>query len=316
MLIRIACENDIKDWNGFNSKIDYGCDTFDFGSHDFYYQFKDHLDRNEIIVANNRMSNELTGIICYSKEENSILFLSVNMRHREKGIEQKLLLCAIRQLDFSRDISVIVNCNDSSNFDNVIKFYSKFEFIVKERKTNSDGNISQLVKRATNGNKGKSFHYDYDRYEELSKIENCPPCTHEFMVLEGSKRIADFEYSYVDVCRIADGSLFGKCSIIPKTHVIHFEDMSNADMIGFMSDLQKLGKALKKITGAVKINYEMHSNTLPHLHVHVFPRYLDDEFASLPIDFRVKDPNPYESDEEFEWFIDNMRNELGMKHLK
>jgi len=310
MLIRIAQDNDIKDWHGFDSKIDYGCDRFDFESQDFYSHFKGHIDRKEVIVAINRMNNELVGIICYSKLENSILLLSVDMRHCGKGIEQKLMLCAIRQLDFSKDISVLIKCNCTSKFDDAIDFYSEFDFIIKDREANSDSNMSRLVKRVTNVKKGKSFHYDYDRYEKLSNIENCPPCTHDFMVLEGSERIAEFEYSYIDVCRVADGGLFGKCNIIPKTHVIRFEDMSNADMTGFMSDLQKLGKALKKVTGAVKINYEMHSNTLPHLHAHVFPRYLDDEFVSLPIDFRIKEPDPYESDEEFQWFVDTMRQEL------
>lgn len=36
----------------------------------------------------------------------------------------------------------------------------------------------------------------------------------------------------------------------------------------------------------IKINYEIHGNTLPHLHVHVFPRYAGDPFEGRPIDPR------------------------------
>jgi diadenosine tetraphosphate (Ap4A) HIT family hydrolase len=34
----------------------------------------------------------------------------------------------------------------------------------------------------------------------------------------------------------------------------------------------------------VKLNLEIHGNTLPHLHVHVFPRYIGDRFERGPID--------------------------------
>jgi diadenosine tetraphosphate (Ap4A) HIT family hydrolase len=70
------------------------------------------------------------------------------------------------------------------------------------------------------------------------------------------------------------------------------------------------GKALRKVTGAEKINYELHSNSGAHLHIHLFPRYLDDEFPSAPIDYRLTEPAPYESYDEYLWFIEQMRKEL------
>lgn len=81
-------------------------------------------------------------------------------------------------------------------------------------------------------------------------------------------------------------------------------------MVGFMSDVQKVGKALHKITGAIKINYEIHSNSGPHIHCHLFPRYLDDDFPAALIDYRISEPSPYESEEELNWFVDKMRKEL------
>ena len=82
------------------------------------------------------------------------------------------------------------------------------------------------------------------------------------------------------------------------------------EMAGFMREVQIVGKALHKITGAVKINYEMHANSGPHIHIHLFPRYLDDDFPSAPIDYRITEPAPYESYEEYLWFVDQMRKEL------
>ena len=43
---------------------------------------------------------------------------------------------------------------------------------------------------------------------------------------------------------------------------------------------------------------------------HLFPRYLDDDFPSAPIVYRICEPAPYESVNEYLWFIDRMRVEL------
>ena len=81
-------------------------------------------------------------------------------------------------------------------------------------------------------------------------------------------------------------------------------------MAGFMGEVQRVGAALRKVTGAVKINYEMPANTGAHLHIHLFPRYLDDDHPSAPIDYRQNEPAPYEDYDEYLWFIERMREEL------
>jgi len=39
--------------------------------------------------------------------------------------------------------------------------------------------------------------------------------------------------------------------------------------------------------------------------------YLDDDFPSTPIDYRVTEPSPYESEAEYRWFIERMRATLA-----
>jgi diadenosine tetraphosphate (Ap4A) HIT family hydrolase len=53
-----------------------------------------------------------------------------------------------------------------------------------------------------------------------------------------------------------------------------------------MRDIQKVSKALSVVTAAVKLNYEIHGNTLPHLHMHFFPRYPGDPFEGRAIEPR------------------------------
>jgi diadenosine tetraphosphate (Ap4A) HIT family hydrolase len=80
-------------------------------------------------------------------------------------------------------------------------------------------------------------------------------------------------------------------------------------LLGFMKEVQVAARALKEITGAFKINYEVHGNTVPHLHLHLFPRYVDDPFASVPIDTNRVEPPVY-ADGEFETFVIRMQEKL------
>lgn len=94
-----------------------------------------------------------------------------------------------------------------------------------------------------------------------------------------------------------------------KIHVIELYELTDNELLGIMKDVALCAKALKKVTNAVKINYEIHGNTAPHLHVHLYPRYMDDPFPGQPIDYRKKRLDIYEEGE-FELFVENMRKEL------
>lgn len=158
---------------------------------------------------------------------------------------------------------------------------------------------------------GRSFHYDYKRFYKRMKKENCPTCNSEPMP-PGMEEFASFPNSWVIAEPKAQGKLFGKCVVGSTYHNVHFYDMPEEEMIAFMKDVQKVAKALHKVTGAVKINYEIHGNSGPHLHCHLFPRYLDDDFPSAAINYHLTEPSPYEDEEEYRWFINEMRKELGL----
>jgi len=157
--------------------------------------------------------------------------------------------------------------------------------------------------------KGHSFHYRFPMYDKESQQEHCPCCNNEPQP-EGLMDIAELEFSYLTAERIAQGRLFGKCHVLCKSHYVHLYDMPEDILKGFMGDLQLAAKVLQEVTGAVKINYEIHGNTGPHLHCHLFPRYLDDDFPGMGIDVKLTEPSPYESDEEFEWFFKTMQEKI------
>jgi len=158
--------------------------------------------------------------------------------------------------------------------------------------------------------RGGSFHYRYLEFMKASQKENCPVCSN-MPAPEGHVDIEINDKVWICGEYPGQGRLFGKMYVMPRKHFFHFEDMPHDDMVAFMGEVQRVGAALRKVTDAVKINYEMHSNSGAHLHIHLFPRYLDNDFPSAPINYHLREPAPYESYDEFLWFIQQMRKELS-----
>ncbi len=72
----------------------------------------------------------------------------------------------------------------------------------------------------------------------------------------------------------------------------------------------KVSAAIAAIVHPVKMNYEIHGNTAPHLHVHFFPRQIGDQFEGRPIDPRGA-PRPAYAPGEFERFRERLRAALA-----
>ena len=105
----------------------------------------------------------------------------------------------------------------------------------------------------------------------------------------------------------------GYVCLVSRTHAIELHDLSQEVASGFMRDAQKVSKALSAATGAVKLNYEIHGNSLPHLHMHFFPRYRGDRFEGKPIDPKTV-LGPVYSEGEFHRIRDAFVLSLGVSH--
>jgi diadenosine tetraphosphate (Ap4A) HIT family hydrolase len=88
--------------------------------------------------------------------------------------------------------------------------------------------------------------------------------------------IAALETSWVTMQELAP--VRGYVCLVSRTHAVELHDLPSGLAAGFMRDAQRVSKSLGAATGAVKLNYEIHGNSLPHLHMHFFPRYRGDRF--------------------------------------
>ncbi|GMU68229.1 MAG: hypothetical protein KF790_11755 [Steroidobacteraceae bacterium] len=89
------------------------------------------------------------------------------------------------------------------------------------------------------------------------------------------------------LARLASGwALFGEHQfvrgyllLLPDPVVPHLNALDAAGRVQFLADMVRLGDALLRVTGAVRINYAIFGNLEPALHAHVIPRYADEPEA-------------------------------------
>lgn len=312
MLIRWATEKDLPAWHMLATEVspifqhpaDMGIDP------QFISYTRSAVEKYAVLTAVDYMSGANMGFIGFSRTKNSVSWFAVSERYRGKEVGGRLLKTALRQLDTHRDITVITFQNDYLPGMSARAVYEKFGFMENRIFIHDGLPRCEMVRSASEEQRGGSFHYRYPEFINAAQKEHCPVCNHE-PAPDGQ---SDIEINdMVSVCGEypGQGRLFGKMYIMPREHAFHFEDIPDGDMTNFMREVQRVGRALRKITGAEKINYEIHANSGAHLHIHLFPRYLDDDFPSAPIDYRLNDPAPYESYEEYLWFIEQMRTELS-----
>lgn len=94
--------------------------------------------------------------------------------------------------------------------------------------------------------------------------------------------IAESAYTWVSAPPAAP--LPGYVCVVSKTHVTEPFDLPPDQQAAFWLDVCRTARAVRDAVAAHKINYEIHGNTIKHLHLHVFPRYPGDPFTGGPID--------------------------------
>ena len=67
----------------------------------------------------------------------------------------------------------------------------------------------------------------------------------------------------------------GRCVVAYRGHVNELFELPEAELALFTRDVARAARAIKTAFGAAKINYGAYSDKLPHLHMHLVPKYRD-----------------------------------------
>ena len=117
-----------------------------------------------------------------------------------------------------------------------------------------------------------------ERWEAAKLPQACPICT------RGEPLGVIAEYDTVWVTAGRDAPLPAYSCVVAKEHVVEPFDLPPVALEGFWREAMLVARLLAEFAQPTKMNYEIHGNTIPHLHLHLFPRYAGDPYVGGPID--------------------------------
>jgi ATP adenylyltransferase len=102
----------------------------------------------------------------------------------------------------------------------------------------------------------------------------------------------------------------GRCVVAYRDHVNELFELPDSDLALFTKDVARAARAMKTAFNPAKINYGAFSDKLPHLHVHLVPKYVDGPswgttFTMMP------EPKQLLTDEAYAGLIAQIKAALG-----
>lgn len=101
--------------------------------------------------------------------------------------------------------------------------------------------------------------------------QDCPLCADPS---KGMELVADLTMTRAYLQKSA--SFRGYCILVLKRHAVELDDLSPEERSALMEDVARVGHAIRRVCQPTKLNYEILGNVVPHIHVHVIPRYTTD----------------------------------------
>lgn len=120
---------------------------------------------------------------------------------------------------------------------------------------------------------------DAHEWQALRDGSLCPICSDD----GPTDILAELETTWVTAPQLIP--LPGYLCVVSKRHVVEPFELSGAERHGFWDETLRVAAAVEAEFKPVKMNYEIHGNSIPHLHVHLLPRFQGDPFEDGPIDF-------------------------------
>jgi diadenosine tetraphosphate (Ap4A) HIT family hydrolase/predicted kinase len=93
--------------------------------------------------------------------------------------------------------------------------------------------------------------------------------------------VGDLRFSRLLLAR--EPHLPGRCVLVCRRHVREPHELSGAEQRAFFDDMLRVGKVLEHVYDALKMNYQILGNAVPHLHAHIQPRYFGDPYPGQPV---------------------------------
>lgn len=126
----------------------------------------------------------------------------------------------------------------------------------------------------------------------MTELPDCQYCRqdqrlHDLMIEIAPMRVSTLYFFREQTHR-------GRCVVAYRGHVNELFELPPEALAQFAQDVAAAAKAIKAVVGAQKINYGAYSDKLPHLHMHLVPKFKDGPAWGAPFEMMpaVKKPLP------------------------
>jgi diadenosine tetraphosphate (Ap4A) HIT family hydrolase len=105
----------------------------------------------------------------------------------------------------------------------------------------------------------------------MSPLPDCLYCRKDQRLHDLMIEIAPLDVSTLYLFR--EQTHRGRCVVAYRAHVNELFELPEAELTSFTRDVARAAKAIKEACRPNKINYGAYSDKLPHLHLHLVPKY-------------------------------------------
>ncbi len=123
-----------------------------------------------------------------------------------------------------------------------------------------------------------------------------------------SLMIEFLETKYTRVFLNRDQKHIGRCVVEFKEHKTEYFELTEEERVDFFDTVSRVSKAIYNAFGADKINYATFGDLVPHVHMHVVPKYRDGLQWGSPFDDSVE--KKILLDDEYKEIIEKIEAEL------
>ncbi|MBQ9122358.1 MAG: HIT family protein [Lachnospiraceae bacterium] len=138
------------------------------------------------------------------------------------------------------------------------------------------------------------------------KDANCGYCMRGELLEKFGIFICELEVSSLILFK--EQSKPGRCIVAYKDHVSEIVNISEEERNAFMADVTRAAKAIHAAFHPDKLNYGAYGDTGCHLHIHLVPKYKDqDEWGGV---FQMNPNKTYLTDEQYDEMIAKIKANL------
>lgn len=116
------------------------------------------------------------------------------------------------------------------------------------------------------------------------------------------------ETKYTRVFLNRDQKHIGRCVVEFKEHKTEYFELTEEERVDFFDTVSRVSKAIYNAFGADKINYATFGDLVPHVHMHIVPKYKDGLQWGSPFDDSVE--KKILMDDEYKEIIEKIKSEL------